>query len=263
MRCTVRLMAYDVMNELRWSGPLRRGDRSAEVRRLQEWLLVDRAVKKLSLDGDFGPGTEGAVKAFQAMVDVEPTGVADENTLGLLTAPLRAALQPMVVAPGTSLGEACALYAESLLPLGIREIVPNLGPYVRWLMRGQEGTEWPWCAGAMRQVVHHGCAAVGLAAPPFAQSVGCARLARNAQAKGRFLKGKTLGPRNLRGALFVIPQPSGRDWFHTGIVLGDHAEEGFVRTAEGNSNLAGSAEGTDFLLGKRRRAKMDYLLLDA
>lgn len=256
-------MAYDVLNELRWSGPLRRGDKGDEVRRLQEWLLVDRAVKKLGLDGDFGPGTEGAVKAFQGMVGLVPTGVADAQTLARLTASLQTALLPLEVAPGTSLGEATALYAESVLPLGIREIVPNLGPYVRWLMRGQEGTPWPWCAGFVRECVRHACEAVGLSDPPFAQDVGCARLARNAQAKGRFLKGKTLGPRSLRGTIFVIPQPSGRDWFHTGVVLGDHAEAGFLRTIEGNTNLAGSAEGTDVLLCKRNRSHMDYLLLDA
>lgn len=242
---------------------MRRGSNGPEVRRLQEWLLVRKAVKKLTLDGDFGPATESAVSLFQVAAGVARTGVADENTLHLLTAPLRTALQPLVVPPGTSLGEAAALYAEFVLPLGIREIVPNMGPFVRWLMRGDEGNIYPWCAGFDREVVTRACAAVGLGAPPFAQSVGCARLARNAQAKGRFLQGKTLGPRNLRGTLAVFPQPNGRDWFHTGVVLGDHDEEGFVRTVEGNTNLAGSAEGTDVLLCKRRRSHLDYLLLDA
>ena len=54
---------------------LRRPARGAEVRRLQELLNARGAT--LGVDGDFGPLTEGAVRAAQERAGQEPTGVAD------------------------------------------------------------------------------------------------------------------------------------------------------------------------------------------
>ena len=54
---------------------LRRPARGAEVRRLQELLNAKGA--DIGVDGDFGPITEGAVKAAQARAGQAATGVAD------------------------------------------------------------------------------------------------------------------------------------------------------------------------------------------
>ena len=54
---------------------LRRPAKGAEVRRLQELLNAKGAA--LVVDGDFGPATEGAVKAAQARAGQAATGVAD------------------------------------------------------------------------------------------------------------------------------------------------------------------------------------------
>jgi peptidoglycan hydrolase-like protein with peptidoglycan-binding domain len=35
---------------------------------------------KLKSDGEFGPGTEKAVKAFQTKEKLKPTGIVDEET---------------------------------------------------------------------------------------------------------------------------------------------------------------------------------------
>lgn len=53
---------------------LRRGDRGADVKMLQEKL-------KISADGIFGANTENALRSWQAKNGISPTGVATESTL--------------------------------------------------------------------------------------------------------------------------------------------------------------------------------------
>lgn len=60
--------------------PLRRGARGAQVAVLQG-LLKETGNDPGSVDGDFGPRTEAAVKAFQRARGVQPTGVVDAATL--------------------------------------------------------------------------------------------------------------------------------------------------------------------------------------
>lgn len=57
---------------------LRRGAEGAEVEHLQE--LLNRGGALLSIDGDFGPGTEGAVKEAQLLAGLPLTGVVDAAT---------------------------------------------------------------------------------------------------------------------------------------------------------------------------------------
>ena len=59
---------------------LRRGSKGAAVKKLQEALGV-------SADGDFGPGTEAAVKAWQRENDCTPDGIAGPQTLGKIFKP--------------------------------------------------------------------------------------------------------------------------------------------------------------------------------
>lgn len=60
----------------------KRGDKSDYVKDLQEMLV--RKGSKVSPDGDFGPGTENAVKAFQKNNGLPVTGSIDTNTLNKL-----------------------------------------------------------------------------------------------------------------------------------------------------------------------------------
>ncbi len=55
----------------------------AEVIVLQTALNANG--ERLSTDGDFGPGTENAVKSFQASYGLPQTGVADDKTWSMLT----------------------------------------------------------------------------------------------------------------------------------------------------------------------------------
>ena len=62
--------------EARGGPELRRGADGAEVERLQS--LMNKVGALLSVDGDFGPGTERAVKEVQKLAGQPATGIADE-----------------------------------------------------------------------------------------------------------------------------------------------------------------------------------------
>ena len=64
---------------------LKRGDRGRYVRKMQEWLGT--CGMAISIDGDFGPGTELAVKVFQDLTWLPTDGIYDS----LVTAPQLAA----------------------------------------------------------------------------------------------------------------------------------------------------------------------------
>ena len=61
---------------------LQKGDKSPEVKKIQE-ALVARGYK-IGTDGDFGPGTENAVKQFQQSQGLAVTGVVDKETAAKL-----------------------------------------------------------------------------------------------------------------------------------------------------------------------------------
>ena len=64
--------------------PLRQGDRGEDVRTLQEWLIrigeVYASVPPLTADGIYGPETAAAVRAFQRLAGIDPTGVTASYT---------------------------------------------------------------------------------------------------------------------------------------------------------------------------------------
>ncbi len=64
-------------------GMLRNGSTGAAVRSLQQ-RLKDLQYYKGTVDGDFGAGTESALKAFQARNGLTADGVAGPNTLAIL-----------------------------------------------------------------------------------------------------------------------------------------------------------------------------------
>ena len=56
--------------------PVSRGTKSEAVRAFQAAMIAFGALNGVA-DGNFGPGTEAAVQAFQTSLGLEPTGVAD------------------------------------------------------------------------------------------------------------------------------------------------------------------------------------------
>lgn len=81
-------------------GTLRRGNKGGAVKALQR-MLIDRGYLAAGgADGDFGEGTENAVKAFQSAVGLTADGIAWPQTIRLL--------EPEASPPSPS-GEACTI----------------------------------------------------------------------------------------------------------------------------------------------------------
>ena len=59
---------------------LKRGDSGFEVRLLQKGLAIFGKNPNLSFDGSFGPGTELALKRYQASKGLATTGIYDDPT---------------------------------------------------------------------------------------------------------------------------------------------------------------------------------------
>ncbi len=254
--------------EIEWAGVVHASSNVRDVRRLQEWLTLHGV--KVDIDGKFGRKTEEAVRAFQVSKALPATAFGDANTLAALVEPMRVALEDVPQPEGTSLGAATVCYARRHLDGGAQEIPPNCGPWVRLYMRNNEGDDAPWCAGFVCFVMQQAAATLRKSVP-FRPSFGCSRLARAAIDKGRFVCGAQLDGRDLAGSIFVVPSkvegrdphgghPSSGSWSHTGVVV---AREGpKVRVIEGNTNLAGSREGTHVRERLRDVATLDYLTLD-
>ncbi|HEY9233123.1 MAG TPA: peptidoglycan-binding domain-containing protein, partial [Blastocatellia bacterium] len=77
---------------------LRRGNSGAAVSRLQQ-RLKDLGFNSGAVDGDFGPGTEAAVIAFQQSKQLGADGIAGPQTLAALdlTADVPIEVGPSVV----------------------------------------------------------------------------------------------------------------------------------------------------------------------
>lgn len=86
---------------------LRRDMRGEEVRQLQD-DLVALGFDPKGVDGRFGPGTEAAVRAFQASVGIKVDGIAGGATLASVTAALArvdSPIAPPAIWPGQEVAE--------------------------------------------------------------------------------------------------------------------------------------------------------------
>jgi len=75
---------------------LRRGSRNEDVEALQRQLV--QAGYQIGIDGDFGPGTEAAVRAFQAKAGLGADGVVGPATWGALDAAAPASAEATLIA---------------------------------------------------------------------------------------------------------------------------------------------------------------------
>ena len=64
--------------------PIARGDADADAVRAIQQLLIGQGARIGTPDGVFGPGTAGAVSAFQGHFGHDPTGLVDHDTIHLL-----------------------------------------------------------------------------------------------------------------------------------------------------------------------------------
>lgn len=246
--------------EYEFPSPLARGEKGPRVKLLQELLVI--AGHKVTLDASYGPGTEGAVRAFQVSLGQPGTGAVDAGTWDLLKSPVVRALRPL--AAGDDLGALVVRYAEQHLALHPVEVGgENRGPWVRLYTGGKDGRAYAWCAGFATYVLRQAAESAGLALP-LACSLACDNVAESARRRRQFVSESDLAtgkvPRDaLRpGTLFLVRKGPG-DWHHTGIVV--RAEADSFETIEGNTNDDGSREGYEVCRHHRGYASHDFALL--
>ncbi len=241
------------MNELKYHGPLAKGDRGKRVRAAQEWLSLNGF--GVVIDGQFGPATARAVRWFQEERGLTRSGRVDKKTFLALVDPLAVAVEPVVGA--VDFGAAVVSHARQHLDAGAREVGgQNRGPWVRTYMGGKDGTPWPWCAGFVSFVLRQACEETGHRMP-VKYTFSCDIMAEDAKRKGRFRKGSAISPADIRPGWLFLQRRTASDWVHVGIVTA--AKSDYFHTLEGNTNDSGDREGYEVAARFRGFAKKDFI----
>ena len=241
--------------ELEFDSEVARGARGMRARRVQEWLTLHGA--GVVVDGAFGPATEAAVRAFQRRRALRESGAVDRATFDALVAPMRRAVAPPRAS--RSLGRTVVSVAKRHLAEKPREAGgSNRGPWVRLYMDGNEGKDFPWCAGFATWVLRQAASAHDVE-PPVARTWSCDQVAGFAQRDECFCRGTpTARPNVSPGSLFLSRKSPG-DWVHVGIVIRTMPD--WFETIEGNTNDDGSREGHEVVRRTRSWEGKDFVLV--
>lgn len=237
---------------------LKRGDRGGEVKLAQEWLTHHGIAT--TVDGAFGPATEACVKKFQRSAGFSTSGQVDAATGSALLAPMAAVLKPLAAGNKTLAALTVAYARQHLRQHPIEIGGENRGPWVRLYMEGEEGAQWPWCAGFAMFVVRQAATARGEALPlPYV--FGCDHLADLAKAAGRFLRPKSAADYStIRPGYLFLVRRNDLHWSHVGIVAAVRDAE-TMDTIEGNTNDSGSPEGFEVCQRTRGIKDKDFLVI--
>ena len=233
----------------------RRGDSGGKVKLIQEWLSLHDL--GLVVDGSFGPASEAAVKAFQTQNLLPADGVVTATTFALLAKPMTDALRPIAMA-GSALGDRVAAYARQHLAQQPRELGgQNLGPWVRLYMKGNEGPDWPWCAGFACFMLEQACSVADTTAP-IVSSFSSSELATQAREREMLVKGNNSADKNRvgPGSFFLVPGNE-TAYRHVGIV--ESVEGDVFHTIEGNTNDEGTSNGYEVCRNIRTYARYDFI----
>jgi hypothetical protein len=232
--------------------PLAKQSKSKQVRLVQELLsLHDR---KVAVDGGFGDATETALRAFQSEAGLPVSGKADQATMTALLQPLLRAIAPDPNPAPTLPAQVIKVAKQHLKEHPLEIGGQNCGPWVRLYLAGNQGVNWPWCAGFVSYVIGQACRDLG-AARPVTSTYSCDLLAADGQKKKLFVPA---GPdaKPLPGWIFLHSRVAG-DWDHTGLVAG--SEDTTFITIEGNTNDEGSREGYEVCSRARPHGKYDFI----
>jgi len=224
----------------KYPGIIKMSDSGGHVKLLQEFLSLEGY--NLQLDGDFGPATREAVKSFNHKVLGLPEPHLFEATWSALTNKVKRSLQCLSFPNNTSIYNKAVAYAERHLVCGARELGgENLGPWVRLYMQGNEGHDYPWCAGFVSFVLKQVAETVNMAMDPI-YTLSCDELGKWADSKGCLYT--DLPDVGILGSIFLLKKASDDphfDYIHTGFVTSYN--DGAIATIEGNTNAAGAREG--------------------
>ena len=246
------------MNDFILDRSYRLGDRGGKVKLIQEWLCLHGYL--VTIDDDFGPATDRAVRRFQRRESLLEDGEVGNNTFTALLRPAARALSPIEGVRGvTGLGHLMVIFANQHLSQHPREVGgQNRGPWVRLYMDGNEGDVWAWCAGFAMMIMKQACASIGLPYP-LEPSFSCDDLARRAERAGLLVD--ELAAQNdgalKPGSLFLVRRTAS-DWTHVGIVT--QIADGAFDTIEGNTNDDGSREGYEVCARVRGFKDKDFIV---
>jgi len=245
------------MDMFKLFNPFRIGRKGRKVRFIQGLLYLHGY--HIAIDGVFGPATDLALREFQRKEGLTVDGVVFQITFKNLIRPMLNAMAD-IPQKGKTLGEMVVATAEQHLKELPREVGgQNCGPWVNLYMNGNEGANWPWCAGFVSFILRQASSNMGIPLP-IKTSYSCDSLAASAKEKKVFLsendvkRGKQITP----GSIFLCRRTS-TDWVHTGIVIG--VDSNVFYTIEGNTNDEGSREGYEVCKRIRGFKKKDFILI--
>lgn len=228
--------------------PLKQGSQGPEVRELQK-LLAERGYP-LDIDGDFGPRTYRAVRAFQTQnLDQHGEPLVVDGKVGPLTWWSLTHPKPVIVPPsaidfttmpppeagGSTLGRAALAAAIGELKAGAGEIDGNnCGPWVRKYL-GPAGLPEgnPWCASFVSWCYLQTCGG-DKSAMPFAYCPGARNLLQEFKVK-RWTYAPNSGYQPQPGDIVVWWREKLEGWLgHVGFV--HQLKDGMLYTIEGNKS---------------------------
>lgn len=225
------------------------------VRLVQEWLNLHGY--RISIDGNFGPATEAAVKEFQEHNSLSVSGGVDPITFSSLTMPMQNALARRD-SESEDVYDLVVEYAKQHVDAGAREVGgANCGPWVRLYMDGSEGEHALWCCGFVRFCVAQAFGHLDQSAPMI-KTFSCDRLAEWSDQHGFLVRGES-GDLSVvhPGHLFLVRKTT-TDWTHTGIVTRVFSD--YCETIEGNTNDEGSRNGFEVCARKRGYGRLDFIV---
>lgn len=246
--------------------PVARGSSvRSDVIKIQDWLRLNGA--QIASDGEFGPGTEAAVKEYQNKINLIGTGIVDLNTWMSLVKPLVTA---MSFRPTSSVfGEAVVEIARAHCALHPTELDANRDGWVRTYCQGPDGEAYSWCQGFASTIHEQACAPN--VAPPIDLYIYDAKtdrklwclfvptMANQAKLQKRFVSSEQAqnNPKLVTpGSMFFL-KGGQYGYLHVGIVTGP-IFNGHIPTIEGNTNSNGSSNGFEVCTRVRNVSSCDY-----
>lgn len=223
---------------------IKKGENDQSIVRLIQDHLNKRGFGPIEVDGDFGSHTETAVKEFQSLArDSNGNPLVIDGKIGPIS---WATLFAVNIGTTVPVSEENALFVKVLeiasSEVGVMEDPPgsNRGPRVEQYLKSAGCLPGdPWCASFVYWCFNEASKSLGLT-NPLVRTGSCMTHWSNTPGRKISHSKAMNNPQLVKpGFIFIIDHGNWKG--HTGIVK--TAENGYINTIEGNTNIAGSREG--------------------
>ena len=236
---------------------MKKGDKGANVKLVQEWLNLHDI--ELAIDGDFGPATEYGVTKFQFRNDLIVDGIVGIKTHSKLIEPMTRAIDNIEHIKCLSVSKRVVKYAKQHLNQNPKEVGgQNMGPWVRLYMSGYEGNNWPWCAGFVCYIMQQAYNNDPVVLMPFEKSFSVDNIVTSAVRNKTFYKENKVKKDKIVPGSFYVRRKKWGDWTHIGIII--EVKENVFIAIEGNTNDQGSREGIKVAKKIRGFKNKDFII---